>query len=208
MPAIATKKKSEGIDLNAILSGAAVTKDSKSKSIVPEISVSQETRELATTVRGLKEELDSIKSMFELKEQELITAITPEREKYCLSHGYISSIKIADTNKLYCSLSWKDAYTKIDIANQEAIQEIVGAERYPQFFETKMEITVKDISEASLTELIQLVGPEKFARFFAVERNIKPTSRYTTEFFTAFRADQRFQLSPYIKQYKPALRVK
>ena len=199
MPALATKKK-EVFDLNSILSTASVSKDKKAASKVPVLSVPKETEALVTEIRGLKDEIDSLKSMFELKEAEL-------REKLCMS-GYVSSVKIPDSENLSVLLSWKDAYTKIAMDATAMIQDIVGDEKYPQFFQPDMTITVKDVSEGALTELIKAVGADRFAEYFEVDRSLKPTSRYTTEYFVAFTGEQREKLSQYVRQYKPALKTK
>ncbi len=206
MPALATKKK-EAFDLNSILSTASVSKDKKATSKVPVLSVPKETEALVTEIRQIKEELDSLKSIFELKEAELIKTIAPLREKLCMS-GYVSSVKIPDSENLSVLLSWKDAYTKIAMDATAMIQDIVGDEKYPQFFQPDMTITVKDVSEGALTELIEAVGADRFAEYFEVERSLKPTSRYTTEYFIAFTGEQREKLSHYVRQYKPALKTK
>ena len=206
MKAATAKQQVPSFDVNSIISGAAKPKTNGSKSKVPEISVPPETQELMTEVRKIKEEIESLESIFSMKEAQLIERVSPIREDLCLQ-GYISSIKIPDTENRLSTLSWKDAYSKVDIGNAETLSNIIGS-KYPEYFATQLNITVRDTSEGSLSELIQLVGPEQFAKFFEVERHIKPTSRYTTEFFTAFKPEERIALKSIVRQYKPALKVK
>lgn len=202
--AVALAKKKEAFDVNSIIAGAAKPKTNGSKSKVPEVPVPPETQELLTEVRKLQEEIKSLKNICEMKEAQLIERVAPIREDLCLQ-GYVSSIKMADTENRFSTLSWKDAYSKVDVGNSESLAQIVGS-KYPEFFTTALNITVKDTSEDALQELISLVGPEQFARFFEVERNIKPTPRYTTEFFTAFKPEERTALRQIVIQYKPALK--
>lgn len=206
MKAAIARKQEPVFDVNSIIAGAAKPKTNGSKSKVPEVSVPPETQELMLEVRKIKEEIESLESIFSMKEAQLIEQVSPLREDLCLQ-GYVSSIKIPDTENQLSTLSWKDAYSKVDIGNAETLSNIVGS-KYPEYFATQLDITVRDTSEASLSELIQLVGPEQFAKFFEVERNIKPTPRYTTEFFTAFKPEERTALKSIVRQYKPALKVK
>jgi hypothetical protein len=62
--------------------------------------------------------------------------------------------------------------------------------------------------EDALRDLIQSVGPERFAQFFSVERWLSPTKRYTEEFYTAFNEKERAALIPIVRQYKPSVKVK
>jgi copper oxidase (laccase) domain-containing protein len=72
-----------------------------------------------------------------------------------------------------------------------------------------MTITVKDISEESLKEIVKVIGPARFSQFFEVKRSFKPNSRFNQEQFTAFTQEQRQRLAQAgVKQNKPSIRVK
>jgi len=53
------------------------------------------------------------------------------------------------------------------------------------------------------------VGPKQFARFFAVTRTVKPTTRFTTEQFNVFTSEQRQRLAQAgVCQFKPSIKAK
>ena len=68
--------------------------------------------------------------------------------------------------------------------------------------------TAQAKSTPSRTVLVQAVGPERFARFFVVNRWITPTKAYTEQFYTAFDDGQRAALKGMVKQYKPSIKTR
>jgi len=203
-----TAQKQEAVfNLDDILDSATVSKTTKDKSKVPVITVDDKVKELVTEVRRLKAELDSAESMFKLREKELLDLVIPERERLCLNMGYVSSVKVPSVDNLSVRISWKDQYTKIGLETVPMIEGIIK-DRFQQFFTTDMTITVKNNSQSALNELIQAIGPARFREFFEVQKIIKPSPRYTTEFFTAFNEEERQQLSLVVHQYKPAISTK
>jgi hypothetical protein len=208
MSVVPLKRKNEqpDFDVSAILATATEAKTPKSKSKVPLLDVGPETQQLATEIRELRDEIESLTSICKTKESGLLNHIEGEREHVC-KMGYSASIKVPDTTGHSLTISYRDQYSKVDMTNAATIKGIVG-DRYEDYFTTGLEITVKDVTDAALKELIALVGPEKFARFFSVERWIKPTPRYTTEFFTAFSTEERERLSQVVRQYTPSIKTK
>jgi hypothetical protein len=201
------KVKAAGPDLDAVL-GSAESKEAKaSKSKVPVLKVDGKTQATVTRLRRLKEEIESLQSEFDMLKGELVGVAAPLRAELCAS-GYVSSVRVPGTEGLSVSVSWSNAYSKIPLGSGPDIEGVVGEERFGDFFFTDMEIKVKDFSEESLTELVEAVGAERFARFFEVKRWLKPTERYTTEFFTAFTPEERERLAPVVRQYSPSVGTK
>jgi hypothetical protein len=93
------------------------------------------------------------------------------------------------------------------MASLPALEGVVGDD-FSRFFSKEMQIVVKDVTEDSLKELVAAVGPEHFARFFSVERWVKPTSAYTEQFYLAFNEAQRTTLGGLLKQYKPSIKTR
>lgn len=147
-------KQQPAFSLDDILNSATVSKSTKEKSKVPVLPVGDNVKKLVTEIRRLKAEYDDAKSMFELKEKELLDLVIPEREKLCLQQGYVSSIKIPSSDNLSVRISWKDQYTKIGLETVPMLEGIIK-DRFQQFFTTDMVITVKNNSESALNELIQ-----------------------------------------------------
>ncbi len=204
----ALKKKKEEFSLDDILSSAQTTKEKSSSSTkVPILTVSKETQAKAARIRELKEQLDSLTSEFEVASSEMIEEIDSLRSDILRKQGYSSSVKVPDSKGMSIMLSWSANYSKVPIDNKDALK-LIAKDRFEGFFGTEIVIKVKDVSEESLKELVSTVGPEQFARFFEVERWIKPTKRYTEEFFTSFNDSERERLSAIVKQYKPSIKVK
>ena len=134
--------------------------------------------------------------------------VEPLRVDLIRRQGYTSSVKVPDTNGLSATISWSAKYSAVDLSNAPAIEEAIGKDLASQFFTREMKITVKDVTEDALRDLIQSVGPERFAQFFAVERWLSPTKAYTERFYAAFNEKERAALSPIVRQYKPSVKVK
>ncbi len=210
MAVVALKKKQEkpqGFSVADVLSTAAKPAEPKSKSKVPVLDVSQEVKELTAKIREVKAALDSADAEFELRKQEIIDAVAPLRAELCRS-GYVSSVRVPDTNGLSVSLTWGHKYTKVGMDKRDAIIGVVGDD-FEDLFETKTEIKVKDgAGEDRLRELIEAVGPERFREFFDVTQVLAPTARYTDGFFTSFSDEQRAELEKLVVPYKPSIGVK
>lgn len=212
---VAMKKKATApaaapeFDINAILGGAAKPQESKSGSKTPVLTVGDDVKEIATKLRTVKGELDSAEAQFELLKSELVEKVTGARAELCKT-GYHSTVRVPDAQGLSVSVTWSGSYSKVGIEKKDAIEGVVG-ERFEEFFSLVNEIKVRPEAcgnQEMLTELIAAIGPERFAQFFEVSRTIKPTERYTTEFFTAFDEEQRTALSQVVKQYSPSIKTK
>ena len=201
-----TLKKEKEMDLEAVLNTA--TKEKKStKSTIPVVTVPEAVAKEVDVLRELKEQLESTQTMIDLKSAELVKVVSPQREKIC-KQEYTSSLKIAGTKGETITLTWKDAYSKVDVDHESDIKDIIS-DRYSEFFTKDMQIKAKeDISEQDLKDLIGSIGATKFTQYFEVERWIAPVKRYTTEFFNAFTAEEREKLSEVVHQYKPSIKTK
>lgn len=201
-----TLKKEKEMDLEAVLNTA--TKEKKStKSTIPVVTVPEAVAKEVDVLRELKEQLESIQTMIDLKSAELVKVVSPQRAKIC-KQEYTSSLKIAGTKGETITLTWKDAYSKVDVDHESDIKDIIS-DRYTEFFSKEMQIKAKDdISEQDLKDLIGAIGATKFTQYFEVERWIAPVKRYTTEFFNAFTTEEREKLSEIVRQYKPSLKTK
>jgi len=206
---LAKKKIAPVVSIDDVLAGASTpAKEAKSKSTTPVLTVSKEVKELVARIREQKEEFTSLKGMIEADEAELRELIAPLRGKLC-QKGYVSTVRVPSTDDKSVSVTWSKSYSKCELDNREAIVEIVGEEEYDDLFTAEKEITVKgDIDDKTLRELIDAVGPMRFAEFFDVKRWIKPTERYTEGFFSSFNEEQREALAGMVQQYKASIKTK
>jgi hypothetical protein len=200
-------KTEEDFNLADVLATAAAPKDAKSKSKVPVLTVSKEVQEKATKLRQVKEELESLESAYDVLSAEIIEKVSPLREGLC-RQGYVSSVRVPDSKGTSIGISWADKYSEISADNEPALKDAAG-KKFEEYFTSGMTITVKDISEESLKEIVKVIGPARFSQFFEVKRSFKPNSRFNQEQFTAFTQEQRQRLAQAgVKQNKPSIRVK
>ena len=204
----AKKQATQGFSIDDVLASATVKKESKSTSKTPVMEVDSQTQAMAQRLRVLKDTIDSNTTEYDALSQDFVAAIDPKREDLINRQGYVSSLKVPDGQGLSVGITFSSSYSKIPIEAQPSIEEIIG-ERFDEFFIRPMEITVKkDVTDEALKDLIQSVGPERFALFFDVARWLKPNERYTKEFYTAFTAPERESLRLHVKQYKPSIKVR
>ena len=199
------QEKGQGFDLDSVLGGAAKAPTTKSKSKTPIIEVPPEIQEKAARLRQIVEQMDSLESEQGKLEAEVIPVVDAARLELCRK-GYVGSVKFAGSDGLYVGFSWKDQYSKIDPAHEGELRQATG-DGYDRYFEKGVKITTKQNTPEKLRELIQLVGPDRFAEFFSVEQWLMPTKAYTEE---SYRLSDEAQaaLALFVRQYKPTLRTK
>ena len=203
------KAKDTAFSVDDILAGAAVKKEAKSSSKVPAIDVADAVKARATRLRELQNQMESLKTEFDVISADFVEDVAPLREELIRMQGYISSVKVPDTNGIFVTVTWKDAYSKVPMEMAATIINVIGQDRTEIYFENKNVITVKkDLTQEALRDLIKLVGPMDFAKYFDVDRWIEPVKDYTEDFYTKFTATERENLSPIVKQYKASVRVK
>jgi len=202
------QEEKQGFSIDDVLSTATQPKEAKSSSKTPVLTVGKDVMEKVARLREIREELDSLESEWDLLSADTVSLVEPMRADLIRRQGYTSSVKVPDTNGLSATISWSAKYSAVDLSNTPTIEAAIGKDRANQFFAREMKITVKDVTEDALRDLIQSVGPERFAQFFSVERWLSPTKRYTEEFYTAFNEKERAALAPIVRQYKPSVKVK
>ena len=201
------QEEKQGFSIDDILSTATQPKEAKSSSKVPVLTVGKDVQQKLARLREIKELLDSLESEWDLLSAETTAQVEPLRADIIKRLGYTSSVKALDANGLAVTLSWSTKYSAVDLSNAPAIEAVIG-DRATQFFTREMKIAVKDVTEDALRDLIQSVGPERFAQFFSVERWMSPTKAYGEQWYTAFSEKERAALALIVRQYKPSIRVK
>ena len=166
-------RQSRGFNLEDVLASATAPKETKSTSKTPVIDVDEEVSGMAKRLRELKDEIDSKTSEFESLSADFVEHVEPLRAAYIVRNGFTSSVKVPDGEGKSVSVGFSSNYSKVAITSQGAIEDLTG-DSFDRFFSKEMEITVKDVTEESLMELVGAVGPERFARFFVVNRWITP----------------------------------
>ena len=203
----AKREQTGTFNLDDILASATVEKQRKSSSKTPVIEADEQLQSMAVRLRELRDEIDSDTAEFESLSTDFIGLVEPRRAALIKSAGFTSSVKVPDGTGLSVSVTFSSNYSKIPMTDLPAIEAVVGDE-FSRFFTKELQITVKDVTDDSLKELVAAVGPERFARFFSVERWVKPAKAYTEQFYTAFDEGQRISLSSLAKQYKPSIKTR
>ena len=206
---VAAAKKQSGFSLDDVLASATVKKEAKSSSKVPVLDVPESVKATASRLRQLKEIIENATTEFDSLSADMVEAIEPMRAELITRQGFLSSVKVPDAAGMLVGVSWSSNYSKVPLDAAASIIEAIGDERTETFFSNELVITVKkDVSQDGLKDLIASVGPERFAQFFDVERWLKPTKRYTEEWYSAFTEEERAALSPIVRQYEPSIKVR
>lgn len=190
--------------LNDVLKTAEVKKNGNGKTKIPIIDVPDKVAITASRIKELKAEMDSLKAEYGIVEEEFLAEVGKNKEMFMKDFGWVPSVKIRDYQGGYVTVVWSHAYSKIPTDYEETLKENVP--NYDNYFKEKTTIKVKDVTENTLTELINLVGAENFARFFEVERWIEPTEKFTEDSWKMKEAMSN--LTGIIMQKKPSVRVR
>jgi hypothetical protein len=191
------------MNLDNVLDSASKKVGKAKKSNIPELLPDEQTQENLLSYKLIREEIDSATAKMKGLAEEILAVAVEMKEKYCKENGFVKSIKLEDKNGDNATIVWSDWYSKIDLALKGEIENLVG--NYEKYFQTNMNITVKDVSEADLKELIKRVGEKDFSKFFSVERWISPTSKYTEDFHSL---PNKEELRGLVVQRTPSIKVK
>lgn len=203
----ALKIAPEPMSLKNLLRTAAKPEEPAKKSATPILPVDEQVKGLATEVRKAKELADSSKTLFEMKSQELVDAIADLRGELC-RRNYTSAVRIPTLDNLSVTIVWSGNYTKISGSKEADLVSIVG-DKYPEYFQSKFAITVKDeLSDDERTEFINRLGAEMFTKFCSVEEVIKPTERFKFDHVCMDRATREALEMATVKQFKASVRTR
>lgn len=193
------------MNVNDVLKKAAAKKSSKPSTEMVEIEAPPG---LLSKHKIRYDALKAAKADLAISEEELLGSVKPKYRE-ALKKRYINSARLHEDD-IEATVSWKDAYTKIPVEKAADIKKIVG-EHYDDYFEEVNQIVVKkDVTEdeEALAELIKVVGPDTFSKYFDVAQHIKPTTRFTQERYRDLPDDINEQLDVTVRQYKPSVRMK
>lgn len=194
------------MNVTDVLKKAAAKKSSRPTTDMVEIPVPPG---LLTRHKEKYDAAKAAKADLELSEEELLQEVTPAYVTR-LKERYVSSAKLTE-GEVEATVSWKDAYSKVPIEKGEDIRDLVGDEKFENYFKEVNEIVVKEDVASNpklLEELIRAVGPDVFSKYFDVAQHIKPTSRFTEERHRTLSPEVNAQLDIAVRQYKPAVRIK
>lgn len=188
-----------------ILAGATQAPTKKNGSTVPVIDVPSTIQKKATRLHELKKVVDTATTELNLVSAEIVEAVEPIREALIMKQGYMTSVKLNDTEGDPLTISWTAKYSKVPMEMKDTFDDLLG-QKADELFTNKVEIKVKDVSETTLKELITLVGPQNFAKFFEVAQWMEPTEKYTKEVFN-LPPSTRETLKTLVKQAKPSVKA-
>ena len=192
--------------LQDLLRKAAKPEEPKTKSKTPVLTVEDTTKELATEVRKAKNALDSAKTMFDEKSMKLLNTISAARAELC-RREYQSAVRIPTIDNLSVTIVWTSQYNKIPGSAADAIMGAVG-DKYAEYFTSKFALKVKDdLNEGDLTDLVQLLGEERFMKWFESEEIIKPTPRFVSDHVLMDPQSQEAVALAGVKQNKPSIKL-
>ena len=151
-------------DLFATLKEAS-GKVKKSKSVVQEVELDERVDRYC----GLAETLKTTKTEMKVLGGEIAGELEGKRMN--------TSIR-ALHNGLSLLISWTSRFQEIPLEAEGELRDIMGA-RYNSLIEPKNSIKVRDnVSNEQLSELLELVGKERFLDLFEVKQVLKPTEEF------------------------------
>lgn len=198
----------KAFSVNSVLKSAQKSGDSKKKSAAPLLTVTDYVKKIAAEILSLKTEVEDLSSTLDLKNAELIGKVRPLRNTYIKDHEFVSSVKVPTTDGMSLTIVFSGNYVKCGPENEESIINLIGQDRYNNYFNVTNTIKVKsDLSNEKLEELIKKVGATKFAEYFEVDTNIKPNERFQKEQLFNFTEDEIDELELVgVKAYKPSIK--
>jgi len=198
----AGKEVKEDINVDDVLSQAEKPKEKRTAT-----TNITSNPELADQIYNLILEIKQKKAELAQLEDVATSEVNVYRMQALKTGEYRQSYYLNGTNGKRVLIVWKHAYSNIPLEYEQPIRNIVNAQ-FDAFFYKKVEIKVKsEISEDDLKELIKLVTPEKFAKFFEVQRSLYPTESYTRLRYQVFKDDENEQLNQLVKQHKPSFKI-
>ena len=198
----------KAFSVNSVLKSAQKTTDSKKKSSAPLLTVTDYVKKVAQEIKDLKVDIENQTSILDLKGAELISKVKPLRDKYIKEKEYVSSVKVPTIDETCLTVVFASNYINCGPENEDSIVNLIGKDRYENYFNVTNTIKVKsDLSNEMLEELIKKVGPSKFAEYFDVTTNIKPNERFQKEQLFNFTEDELDELELVgVKAYKPSIK--
>jgi len=206
--------------LKAAAKDAPAKKGSKSE--VPEFP--QELAE-ADQLKGVKAQLNDLKVQEDLLSEKVYDQVGAFQRSLSKKGAHTASVRLKGPKGAQLLVSWKHAYSKIPMDQEEALQQLVGKDRWERFFGTALEITFKypdsdqmlndflaTLGKAALpaeTDKAKLIeaGNEAFLKFFAVKMHLAPKPEYTERRRVELSDEQNAKLDQLVKQYSASAKV-
>lgn len=196
------------MELDDLLQGTKEAKKTKNGTTPVIEDAPDDLKQLATEVRNLVNQLNGMERKYEQKAEALKKSGKTIYIQYVKDHGFVSSIRIPDTEGNSVALNFKHQYSGIAPETVPAIKEIVK-DKWDKYFTAKYELSIaqKYVNPEGVKLLQEKLG-DLFTDVIVVKKSIVPTEAYTQECAMAFTDEERVMLSPMVKQYEPAINTK
>ena len=206
--------------LKAAAKDAPAKKGSKSE--VPEFP--QELAE-ADQLKAIKAQLNDLKAQDEIVSAKVYDQVGAFQRDLSKKGSHTASVRVKGKKGAQLLVSWKHAYSKIPMDQEDALLQLVGKDRWTRFFGTALEIIFKypdsdqmlndflaTLGKAALpqeTDKAKLVeaGNEAFLKFFTVKMHLAPKPEYTERRRVELSDEVNTKLDQLVTQYSPSAKV-
>lgn len=193
-----------------------------SKSEVPEFP--QELAE-ADQLKGVKAQKNDIEAQEKVLSKRIYDQVGAFQKDLSKKGNHTASVRVKGPKGAQLLVSWKHAYSKVAVDQEEALQKLVGKDRWARFFGTAIEITFKypdsdqmlndflsTLGKAALpaeTDKAKLIeaGNEAFLKFFSVTMHLAPKPEYTERRHVELSEEVNAQLDQLVNQYSASAKV-
>lgn len=164
-------------------------------------------------LQSLQKEVDSVvkaclalqeaKIAFNAARQRLLEKVTPAYEEHARSGKFSKTFDVAGEDTPGVQVSYKDCFRIIPLEKEVLLKKMLG-DRYDYFFFQAREISLKDVSDATVTVLLAKLGPEDFKKFFSIELWVGTQPDMDQK---QFELPDEIRLTA-VQQYQPSLKLR
>lgn len=188
-------------NVSDFLKGAAAPKaKAKGKSGVPTVEGSEE---LTDKVAKLYQEFKTAESDFRAEEAKLLEVSRAEYEKRSRSGNHAKTMNYAGKESGGVQIVYQDRFTAMSGDSETTLRQELG-ENYSTYFEQKRELELSDTSDATIQELLSVLGPDKFRAMFNIKISIVCKDDMDKN---QFRIPQTIRELAGLTQYKASIKV-
>jgi hypothetical protein len=152
---------------------------------------------------SLIKDIKNLEADLEIQKETISGRVRKDYEDGKASQG---SFKLTDkTGNPVIMTTYKNAFTQIPIEQEDTIRDLMTAagKNFDQYFTPSYEIKMKDTSINGVAKLIELLGEEKFEKYFEVSKQtIKVCDNMDSMQF-----DLPEEVKPFVKQYKASFKT-
>ena len=179
----------------------------------------------ADQLKAVKAQLNDLEAQEKILSAKIYDPVGAFARDLSKKGKHSASIRVRGPKGAQLLVSWKHAYSKVGMDQEETLEKLIGKERWDRFMGRVVEIVFKyPDSPQLLNELLTTLGraakpeekdPEKlvvagqesFFKLFDVKMHLAPKPEYTEKRFVELPDETNKALSDLVKQYSASAKV-